>query len=207
MAAINDLIGGSFESLGMPRMSQAEQLEWLRTYGSGNPALNAIKAATPAGSMAPASWMAYQGGAPVASSMPPMPRSRPPSAPSRMDMAAINAPSIRPQPVTRVTGQMKPETGGGLLALLLGKSKNGLPGLAGLLGGPQQGGLLQMLLGRNPASTTTAARAPAALTPAQQYAMANSGPGSVAAMEAQHSGRPAGAYSDGREPSGTGSLW
>jgi len=42
---------------------------------------------------------------------------------------------------------------------------------------------------------------------ANAYAAANAGPGSVAAFEQKASGRPAGSYSDGREPSGTGSLW
>lgn len=42
---------------------------------------------------------------------------------------------------------------------------------------------------------------------ANAYAAANAGPGSVSAFEQKASGRPAGSYSDGREPSGTGSLW
>lgn len=151
----------------------------------------------------PIGYVPTTGGGSLGSAMPPMPRPRPGNAPTRMGMAAINA----PQAVSRVTGQMQPESGGGLLDLLLGKSKNGLPGLAGLLGGPQQGGLLQMLLGGGRKPTAAVAPAARPLTSAQKYAIANSGPGSVAAMEAKHSGRPAGAYSDSREPSGTGSLW
>jgi hypothetical protein len=42
---------------------------------------------------------------------------------------------------------------------------------------------------------------------AELYAARTGGAGSVAEMERQHSGRPEGSYSDGREPSGTGSLW
>lgn len=206
MASIDDIIGGSFESLGLPRLSQSEQLQWLKDYSSSNSALRAINAATPSGEMAPASWMAYQGGVPVSASMPPLPRVRPGNAPTSIDMAAINAPRISPQPVTRVTGQMKPGGSGGLLDLIFGPSKNGLPGLAGLLGGPQQGGLLQMLLGGGKHTAGLPRQAPA-MTSAQKYAALNSGPGSVSAMEAKHSGRPSGAYSDGREPSGTGSLW
>lgn len=45
------------------------------------------------------------------------------------------------------------------------------------------------------------------MSSANAYAAANAGPGSVAAFEQVASGRPAGSYSDGREPSGTGSLW
>jgi hypothetical protein len=165
----------------------------LPSMGGGNPALNAINAATPTAPMAPASWMAYEGGVPVASSvggaaMPPVPRARPANAPTRLDMAAINAPMAAAQPVTRVSGQMQPESSGGLLDLLLGKSKNGMPGLLGLLGGPQQGGLLQMLLSgaRKPAAAAPGVQRP--MTSAQRYAAANSGPGSVAAMELLHSG-------------------
>lgn len=164
----------------------------LPSMGGGNSALNAINAATPTAPMAPASWMAYEG-VPVASSvggaaMPPVPRARPANAPTRLDMAAINAPMAAAQPVTRVSGQMQPESSGGLLDLLLGKSKNGMPGLLGLLGGPQQGGLLQMLLSgaRKPAAAAPGAQRP--MTSAQRYAAANSGPGSVAAMELLHSG-------------------
>jgi len=164
----------------------------LPSMGGGNSALNAINAVTPTAPMPPAAWMAYEGGAPVASSvggapMPPVPRGRPANAPTRLDMAAINAPAAA-QPVTRVTGQMQPESSGGLLDMLFGKSKNGMPGLLGLLGGPQQGGLLQMLLSgaRKPAAAAPGVQRP--MTSAQRYAAANAGPGSVAAMELLHSG-------------------
>lgn len=195
MASIDQLIGGSFESLGLPRLSQSEQQQWLNTYAGANPALSAIRAATPSGNMAPASWNAYQGVAPVASSvggspMPDLPQSRPASAPTRIDTAAMGAsPSI-----SRVSGKMEQNNplaglfGGGLLSLLTGPSKNGLGGLAGLLGGPQQGGILQTLFGGGK-STAGLPRQPAAMTSAQRYAALNSGPGSVAAMERLHSGQ------------------
>lgn len=127
----------------------------LPSMGGGNPALNAINASAPSSSTGPASWMAYEGGVPVGASMgaamPPMPRPRPGSAPTSIDMAAINGQPQGTPAVNSVTGQMQPNGGpnGGLLSLLFGGSKNGLPGLAGLLGGPQQGGLLQMLFGGN----------------------------------------------------------
>lgn len=62
---------------------------------------------------------------------------------------AVNAASSVANPVTNVTGKMVPaQPSGGLLAMLLGPSKNGLGGLAGLLGGPGQGGILGMLSDR-----------------------------------------------------------
>lgn len=182
----------------------------LPSMGGGNPALNAINAATPTAPMAPAGWMAYEGGVPVASSvggaaMPPVPRVRPANAPTRLDMAAINA----PQGVMRVSGKMEQSNplasllgGGGLLSLLTGPTKNGLPGLAGLLGGPQQGGILQMLFGKQAPKASPVMAAPAALTSAQRYALANSGPGSVAAMELLHSGQSRNPQSGG--PAGGG---
>lgn len=175
----------------------------LPSMGGGNPALNAINSATPRTPMQPASWMAYEGGVPVASSvggaaMPPMPQRRPGNAPTRMDIAAMGAqpgPAMAPA-VSRVAGRMEPQGlgggllgGGGLLSLLMGQSKNGLPGLAGLLGGPQQGGLLQMLFGNKQGAPAAPLRQPGALTSAQRYDALNSGPGSVAAMELQHSGQ------------------
>jgi hypothetical protein len=176
MASYDDILNGTFDTLGMPRLSQSEQLQWLNTYAGANPALSAIKAATPTGNMAPAGWMSYQGGVPVAAAgggaaMPPVPQRRPESAPTRMDTAAMGAtPSVN-----RVTGKMEQSNplaglfgGGGLLGLLTGPAKNGLPGLAGLLGGPQQGGLLQMLLSggrqQQPTAGGTAARGPAVTT-------------------------------------------
>lgn len=171
----------------------------LPSMGGGNPALNGINAAAPTNSSGPASWMAYEGGVPVGSSvggaaMPPMPRPRPGGAPSTIDMAAING---RPQgapAVNSVTGQMQPGGGNsGLLSLLFGNSKNGLPGLAGLLGGPQQGGLLQMLFGGNRSKAAAPAAAyparPAPLTgTARVAASLGLNPGSVAATEAWHGG-------------------
>jgi len=194
MASYDQLLNGTFDTLGMPRLSQSEQLQWLNTYAGANPALSAIKAATPTGNMAPAGWMSYQGGVPVAASggaMPPLPQSRPASAPTRMDMAAMGAtPSVN-----RVSGRMEQTNplasllgGGGLLELLTGPSKNGLGGLPGLLGGPQQGGILQMLFGGGKNTAGLPRQAPA-MTPAQKYAALNSGPGSVAAMERLHSGQ------------------
>lgn len=135
--------------------------------------------------------------------MPPTPRARPANAPTRLDMAAINGAG---QPVTRVTGQMQPESGGGgLLELLMGKSKNGLPGLWGLLGGPQQGGLLQMLLrGNGGAAPRVAAPAIAKPTLTGTARVASNlglDPGSVAAMEAWHGGGSSNPQSGG--PAGT----
>jgi len=210
MASYDDILNGTFDTLGMPRLSQSEQLQWLNTYAGANPALSAIKAATPTGNMAPAGWMSYQGGVPVAAAgggaaMPPVPQRRPESAPTRMDTAAMGAtPSVN-----RVTGKMEQSNplaglfgGGGLLGLLTGPAKNGLPGLAGLLGGPQQGGLLQMLLSgaRKPAAAAPGVQRP--MTSAQRYTEANSGPGSVAAMELLHSGASRNPQSGG--PAGGG---
>lgn len=50
-------------------------------------------------------------------------------------------------PNANVTASMKPRGHGGLLDLIFGPSKNGLSGLPGLVGGPNQGGILQMLFG------------------------------------------------------------
>lgn len=171
----------------------------LPSLGGGNPALNAINAAAPTNSSRPASWMAYEGGVPVGSSvggagMPQMPQPRPGGAPTSIDMAAINGQPQGHPAINSVTGQMKQGgSPGGLLSLLLGSSKNGLPGLAGLLGGPQQGGLLQMLLGGNRGG----ARAPTAAYPARPSPLTGTArvaaslglnPGSVAATEAWHGG-------------------
>lgn len=60
---------------------------------------------------------------------------------------AVAAATDLANPVTNVTASMKPQGGGGLLDLIFGPSKNGLGGLPGLMGGPQQGGILQMLFG------------------------------------------------------------
>lgn len=150
----------------------------------------------------PIGYVPTTGGGSLGSAMPPMPRPRPGNAPTRLDMAAINA----PQAVSRVTGQMRPESGGGLLDLLLGKSKNGLPGLAGLLGGPQQGGLLQMLLGGNRGAAATPAMRPTMPTGLTGTARVASNlgldPGSVAAMEAWHNGGSSNPQSGG--PAGGG---
>jgi hypothetical protein len=96
------------------------------------------------------------GQAPTAVAGVPLPRPRPWEAPTSMDVASAYAPAapVNPavaaatgatNPVTNVTGQMKPAQSGGLLDLLFGPSKNGMSGLLGLLGGPQAGGLLGML--------------------------------------------------------------
>ena len=62
--------------------------------------------------------------------------------------AVAAASSLANPDVTNVQGTMLPRrSGGGFLEMLMGPSKNGLDGLPGLLGGPQQGGILQMLLG------------------------------------------------------------
>lgn len=171
----------------------------LPSMGGGNAALNAYNAAASTPPQLPAPTMAYA----------PQPRTTPALT------AATTAGEASSAPVSRVSGAMKRNGpldgllgGGGLLSLLTGPSKNNMPGLAGFLGGPEQGGLLQMLFGGNKlGAKALPMKPPGALTPAQKYALANSGPGSVAAMEAKHSGRPAGSYTDGREPSGTGSLW
>lgn len=61
---------------------------------------------------------------------------------------AVAAATGAGNPVTNVQGAMLPRrSGGGFLEMLMGPSKNGMSGLPGLLGGPQQGGILQMLLG------------------------------------------------------------
>lgn len=160
---MDDIYGGIFPSM-----------------GGGNPALNAINAASPiAPDAAPASWSAYDvaTGAtlpPALGVAPPLPRRRPPGAPTTLDLAAINA--VTPErPVASVAGKLKPQTGGGLLSLLTGGSKNGLPGLAGLLGGPEQGGLLQMLMGGRQAPVAAPmapARAPRT-SPSLSYANRN----------------------------------
>ena len=191
MASIDQLIGGSFESLGLPRLSQSEQLQWLQDYSQSNPALTAYNTAATQPQLA--------------TSVPTMSAYMPQGSTSPAVTAATAAGG---SPVTSVTGQMKPTGLGGfdLMSLFTGPSKNGLGGLPGLLGGPQQGGILQMLFGGGKNTAGLPRQAPA-MTSAQKYAALNSGPGSVSAMEAKHSGRPSGSYSDGREPSGTGSLW
>lgn len=61
---------------------------------------------------------------------------------------AISGSMSATPPTASYTQGMSPSSGGGgLLSLLTGGSKNGMGGLLGMLGGPQQGGLLQMLLG------------------------------------------------------------
>jgi len=179
MASINDIIGGSFESLGLPRLSQSEQLKWLDTYAAANPMLSAYN---------------------TAASVPPVPRSQLGSsvptmsayAPQESQSPALAAATAAgAPPVNSVTGTMKPTGWGGgfdLMSLFTGPSKNGLGGLAGLLGGPQQGGILQTLFGGGK-STAGLPRQPQAMTSAQRYAALNSGPGSVAAMERLHSGQ------------------
>jgi len=132
---------------------------------------------------------AAQGQTPTAVANVPLPRIRPAWAPSVIDLAAIsqqpakgsldellayakampdkyavpatNATAGVAKPVTNVTAPLKAQPGGGLLDLIFGPSKNGQRGLAGLLGGPQAGGLFGML------------SEPRAATPAQAYAAAN----------------------------------
>ena len=174
MASIDQLIGGSFDSLGLPRLSQSEQLQWLRDYSQTSPGLTAYNTAATAPR-------------PPAGSVPTMSAYMPEQAPSPALAAATAAGG--PQ-ITSVTGRMKPQGWGGfdLMSLFTGPSKNGLGGLAGLLGGPQQGGILQTLFGGGK-STAGLPRQPQAMTSAQKYAALNSGPGSVSAMELKHSGR------------------
>ena len=173
MASIDQLIGGSFESLGLPRLSQSEQLQWLRDYSQANPALTAYNTAATQPQLATS--------VPTMSAYMPQ-ESTPP--------AVAAATAAGGSPLTSVTGQMKPTGLGGfdLMSLFTGPSKNGLGGLPGLLGGPQQGGVLQMLFGGGKNTAGLPRQAPA-ITPAQKYAALNSGPGSVSAMELKHSGR------------------
>lgn len=177
MASIDQIIGGSFESLGLPRLSQSEQLQWLRDYSQANPTLSAYNTAAAAPPVAKS---------PMASSVPMMTAYAPQQAQSPAVAAATAAGG---QPITSVTGQMKPTGWGGfdLMSLFTGPSKNGLSGLPGLLGGPQQGGILQMLFGGGK-STAGLPRQPRALTSAEKYAALNSGGGSVSAMERWHGG-------------------
>jgi hypothetical protein len=178
MASIDQLIGGSFESLGLPRLSQSEQLQWLQDYSQSNPALTAYNTAA----TAPAAAQPQ-----LATSVPTMSAYAPQQSTSPAVAAATAAGG---SPVTSVTGQMKPTGLGGfdLMSLFTGPSKNGLGGLPGLLGGPQQGGILQMLFGGGKNTAGLPRQAPA-MTSAQKYAALNSGPGSVAAMERLHSGQ------------------
>lgn len=59
---------------------------------------------------------------------------------------AVAAATAAGQPVTNVTAAMKPPSRGGLFDMLFGPSKNGMGGLAGLMGGPGSGGIVGMLL-------------------------------------------------------------
>jgi hypothetical protein len=139
----------------------------------------------------------FGGTEPLATASVPLPRMRPAEAPTAMDIAAAYGPSSSStpaaaaatdvaSPVTRVAGTMQPASRGGLLDLIFGPSKNGLHGFAGLLGGPQAGGLLGMLLNQQPSTSTPAA--PRSLTPSQSYASANSAARERAGRNIGHSG-------------------
>lgn len=146
------VLNGTFDQLGMPRMSPSEQLQWLQSYGQ------------------PVQVPPVAPAAPSPASTPPVMRSMAatpayayaPTGPSPMEDAMI-AGGIKPgiplsqqANVNHVAGRMTPgQPRGDLLSLLMGPSKNGQTGLLGLLGGPQQGGLLGMLMGgQRPASAS-----------------------------------------------------
>ena len=182
----------------------------LPSMGGGNPALNGINAAAPTNSSGPASWMAYEGGVPVGSSvggaaMPPMPRPRPGNAPTSIDMAAINRPpgltGMVPGaiPVPRATAAPTGyHLGDGLISLLTGGKAKDLTGLFGI---PDQGGLLQLLFGGNRQGAAAVVPARARPTPltgtARVAASMGLDPGSVSAMEAWHGSGPGSATGGG----------
>lgn len=139
----------------------------LPSMGGGNPALNAINAASPGiSSGRPASVSAYDvgpgGTVPVSSGVPSLPRSRPGYAPTRMDMAAITDRPLAPTGLATnaVASKMgfNPLFGrpaGSVLSLLGGKvqlpqsgGQGGVLGLLrGLLSGNQGAGALPRLGG------------------------------------------------------------
>jgi len=206
------IISGSFDAVGAPPLYRAE--DYASIYAQPSPGIRPswTMPASPAVSpymtgperlkleqqiAASKAMQATMGQTPTAvASAPPLPQMRPGFAPSSMDLPAAYAPAapVNPavaaatgaaNPVTNVTGQMKPATSGGLLDLILGPSKNGMSGLLGLLGGPQAGGLLGLLSQQRPAAT---ASAPRSVTPSQAYALANSAAREMAGALIGHSG-------------------
>lgn len=166
MGVYDNILSGTFNTLGLPQQQTQPGM-----LGRGLPSdrlpqgLPGLPNPSPGSGMTPAQVRALGGWtvdprtgqlayAPPSPSNPavdaattlvggvPLPRARPGTAPTSIDMAAING-----LPKTAVSGQMQPAQSGGLLDMIFGPSKNGMSGLAGLLGGPQQGGLLQQLMG------------------------------------------------------------
>lgn len=146
----------------------------------------------------------------------PLPRRRPGGAPTRLDMQGINQ-------LENIGGVPLPEfwsTGPGAATRTAQalRARQGLPPAppppTTIIGSStgRQLNIGQTYQGTNGYSYLITPQGPVQVgTPvgggAAAYNARIGGPGSVAAMEQQHSGRPAGSYTDGREPSGTGSLW
>jgi hypothetical protein len=114
----------------------------LPTWASPEPA---VASGIPQGDMVPPAEPQYASATPIpqtgSSVLSMLPTAQP-------TPAVAAASSLASPDVTNVQGRMLPRrSGGGFLEMLMGPSKNGMDGLPGLLGGPQQGGILQMLLG------------------------------------------------------------
>lgn len=123
----NSMIDGSFASLGTPSSAPA-------VAQNNGPAWNTPTAIDLA---AIDKWNA--GMSPGASTDSMMAMF--PNAPTNPAVAAATGVGAS----NNVTGKLKPQHGGGLFDLLFGPSKNGMGGLAGLLGGKNAGGLLGLL--------------------------------------------------------------
>ena len=139
MATIDDIINGSFGAIGMPIPRQA--LPGM--YGGGLPLDAASRLPRGSAGIDPMGWTPPATPAAVPGTMMAM-------APDMPVAPAVAAASDLANPaVTNVQGTMLPRrSGGGLLEMLMGPSKNGLDGLPGLLGGSGAGGILGMLDGQ-----------------------------------------------------------
>ncbi len=65
--------------------------------------------------------------------------------PATVPRAVAIPPAVVATPNANVTAPIKPQSRGGLFELIFGPSKNGMGGLAGLLGGPNAGGIVGAL--------------------------------------------------------------
>lgn len=167
MASIYDnILNGTFASLGVPQQPTMQP----GMLGRGLPSdrlpqgLPGLPNPSPGSGMTP-QQVAALGGWTMDNQtgqfgyVPPAPTNPAVSAATTAATGGVPMPS---QPnVNAVSSAMAPGTpGGGILELLTGPSKNGLGGLAGLMGGPQQGGLLQMLFGGGQPGSPTPRTAP-----------------------------------------------
>lgn len=136
----DQIINGSFGAIGMPAPRQAMPgmygrglpLDAVSRLPRGSAGIDPIGWTPPVSPAAPGAMMA------MAPEMPAVPAVA----------AATDLANPTTTPITNVQGSMLPKRAdGGFLEMLFGPSKNGLSGLPGLLGGPQQGGILQTLFG------------------------------------------------------------